>query len=221
KMIFLDLEMTGDARADEILSITLADGTGKVILDTLICPEKATRWPFTVRIHHITPKMVRHAPKIKALVPVIERILSNADEILGFSVQNDWKYLARLDEIHENEEILSSKVRCCQVFYDRFLRMERPDLDIGKRSLGNAMATLGLEWKGTPHSSRADTIACADVWKRIFLSPGETPSGLSEDLLKEKEEREARKLAEAQRRKEGLQAKMENNSENDTEDKSV
>lgn len=169
KMVFLDLEMTGDSRADEILSVSMTDGNGKVLLDTLIHPKVATRWPFTVRIHHITPKMVKHSPTIDEVEGRIFEILRDAEEILGYSISNDWKYLKVLPSVAPLAEELYEKVRCCQMFYDHFVKHDMPELENGKRSLVNAMKLLGLDWEGKQHSSLGDTLACMHVWRRLFL----------------------------------------------------
>lgn len=169
KMVFLDLEMTGDSRADEILSVSMTDGNGKVLLDTLIHPKVATRWPFTVRIHHITPKMVKYSPTIDEVEGQIYEILKNANEILGYSIANDWKYLKALPSVAPEAEALYEKVRCCQMFYDHFVKSDMPELENGKRSLVNAMKLLGLDWEGKQHSSLGDTLACMNVWRRLFL----------------------------------------------------
>ena len=169
RMVFLDLEMTGDSHADEILSVSMTDGLGNVLLDTLIRPKTAKRWPFTVKIHHITPKMVKDKPTIDEVEGCIYEILTGADEILGYSISNDWKYLKALPSVEPIEEELHGRVRCCQMFYDHFIKNDMPELENGKRSLINAMMTLGLDWDGEQHSSLADTLACMRVWRRLFL----------------------------------------------------
>ena len=169
RMVFLDLEMTGDVKADEILSVSMIDGNGDVLLNSLVRPRKARRWPFTEKIHHITPRMVAKAPTLEDLSDRIAEILANAEEIIGYSVSNDWRYLKEIPQVAAQEETLRGKVRCCQVFYDRLIRHDFPALENGKRSLSNAMAVLGLDWDARKHSSLGDTIATLKVWRRIFL----------------------------------------------------
>ena len=60
-------------------------------------------------------------------------------------------------------------MRCCQVFFDRLLKQDYPELENGKRSLVNAMEVLGLDWDERKHSSLGDTISTLKVWRRIFL----------------------------------------------------
>lgn len=185
RMVFLDLEMTGDAKADEILSVSITDGNGKVLMDSLVHPKVAKKWPFTVHIHHITPQMVRNAPTIDELEPQILEILSSAEEILGYSISNDWLHLKRLPSIAAVAEDLESKISCCQRFYDRFVKEDRPDLDNGKRSLETAMTMLDLPWEGRQHTSLADTLACVRVWKRMFLEPSLIPFRPAEEIIQE------------------------------------
>ena len=46
RTVFLDLETTGlDPRTDEILEIGILDDAGRVLLDSLVRPERHRRWP--------------------------------------------------------------------------------------------------------------------------------------------------------------------------------
>jgi DNA polymerase-3 subunit epsilon len=58
KVLFFDLELTGFYDRDEILSITIVDGAGELVMDTLVKPSHTKKWNRTEKIHGITPEMV-------------------------------------------------------------------------------------------------------------------------------------------------------------------
>ena len=90
KAIFFDLELTGVYPYDEIISVSITDGFGNEIMDTLVRPEKRKQWNTTVKIHGITPAMVQNAPYLKELVPKIKAILLNAEIIVAYGISTDY-----------------------------------------------------------------------------------------------------------------------------------
>ena len=78
RILFFDLELTGFYDRDEILSITIIDGTGKLIMDTLVKPTHTSKWKNTEKIHGITPDMVKDSPTLDMLIPDIKSIFENA-----------------------------------------------------------------------------------------------------------------------------------------------
>jgi DNA polymerase III subunit epsilon len=72
RIVFLDLETTGlDPRIDEILEIGILDDAGRVLLDSLVRPERHRRWPGAEAIHGIAPADVEGAPTLDDLRPRI------------------------------------------------------------------------------------------------------------------------------------------------------
>lgn len=78
RVLFFDLELTGIYDHDEILSISIVDATGKVIMDTLIRPTHNKRWKRTEKIHGITPDMVVDAPTLAEVTPRVKEIFADA-----------------------------------------------------------------------------------------------------------------------------------------------
>jgi DNA polymerase-3 subunit epsilon len=83
KVLFFDLELTGFYDHDEILSVTIVDATGKLIMDTLVRPVKKKKWKNTEKIHGITPDMVTDAPTLEELTPQIRNIFADAENIIA------------------------------------------------------------------------------------------------------------------------------------------
>jgi DNA polymerase III epsilon subunit-like protein len=165
RVLFFDLELTGFYDRDEILSISIVDGHGNLIMDTLVKPEHTKKWNRTEKIHGITPEMTENAPTLVELTPKIKEIFANADNLIAYGVSTDYshiKYIYPEDE----RAALHDKVRCCANEFVRYAHECRPDVQ--HASLIDAMECFKIEWEGVPHSSVADTFACRAVWEKLF-----------------------------------------------------
>ncbi len=166
RVIFFDLELTGVYDHDEIISISVTDATGRVIMDTFIKPAHKKKWKNTEKIHGITPAMVQDAPMLDELVPQIKEIFENADNIIAYGVSTDYSHIKYIYETEREREWLKEKTRCCANEFVRYAHEHLPDLL--HASLTDAMAALGVEWDGVAHTSIADTIGCMKVWEKLF-----------------------------------------------------
>ena len=166
KVLFFDLELTGFYDRDEILSITIVDATGKLIMDTLVKPVHTKKWKRTEKIHGITPDMVEDAPTLSELTPAIKEIFAAAENLIAYGVSTDYSHIKMIYETEAERDALHDKIRCCANEYVRYIHEHRPDLV--NASLIDAMDCFSIEWEGTPHSSLADTVACRKVWAALF-----------------------------------------------------
>lgn len=166
KVLFFDLELTGFYDRDEILSITIVDATGKLIMDTLVKPVHTKKWKRTEKIHGITPEMVEDAPTLEEIIPTIKEIFAAADNLIAYGVSTDFSHIKTIYATEAERDALHEKIRCCANEYVRYIHEHRPDLI--NASLIDAMDCFSIEWEGTPHSSLADTIACRKVWAALF-----------------------------------------------------
>ena len=166
KVLFFDLELTGFYDHDEILSITIIDGNGELIMDTLVKPVHKKKWNKTEKIHGITPDMVTDSPLLSDLIPRIKEIFENADNLIAYGVSTDFSHIKYIYDTEEERNTLHDKVRCCANEFVRYSHEHRPDVE--HASLIDAMECFGIEWEGVPHSSIADTFACRKVWNVLF-----------------------------------------------------
>ncbi len=166
KVLFFDLELTGFYDHDEILSITIVDATGNIVMDTLVKPVKKKKWKNTEKIHGITPEMVVDSPTMDELIPEIRSIFDKAENIIAYGVSTDYSHIKYIYEEGEERNCFRDKIRCCANEYVRYITEHRPDLS--HASLTDAMSCFEIEWDGIPHSSTADTIACMKVWEVLF-----------------------------------------------------
>ena len=110
--------------------------------------------------------MVEDAPLLVDLIPTIKEIFENCDRLIAYGVSTDYSHIKYIYDTEEEQEALHTKVRCCANEFVRYAHENRPD--IVHASLIDAMDCFGIEWQGVPHSSLADTYACAAVWDRLF-----------------------------------------------------
>ena len=166
KVLFFDLELTGFYDRDEIISISIVDGNGKLIMNTFVKPTHTQRWKKTEKIHGITPEMVQNSPTIEEITPEIKGIFANADNIIAYGVSTDYSHIKHIYETAQEQAELKSKIRCCAFEYVRYIHENHPELV--HASLTDAMACFGIEWEGVAHSSIADTYGCRKVWEKLF-----------------------------------------------------
>ena len=165
RVLFFDLELTGFYDRDEIISISIVNANGEIIMDTLIKPDHTKKWKRTEKIHGITPEMTENSPTLVELTPKIKEIFAGADNIIAYGVSTDYSHIKHI--YPESEwDALHDKVRCCANEFVRYAHEHRPDVE--HASLIDAMACFEIEWEGVPHSSIADTIACMKVWEKLF-----------------------------------------------------
>ncbi len=166
KVLFFDLELTGVYDHDEILSISIVDGTGEVIMDTLVKPAHKKKWKRTEKIHGITPDMVEDAPSLHELTPKLREIFDAAEIIVAYGISTDYSHIKKIYDTPAEQEALHRKARCAANEFVRFQTEHYPDMV--HASLSDAMERLEVAWDGVAHTSIADTIGCAKVWEKLF-----------------------------------------------------
>ncbi len=166
KVLFFDLELTGVYDHDEILSVSIVDGTGKIIMDTLIRPAHKKKWKRTEKIHGITPEMVVDAPTLEEVTPKLLELFDNAEIIVAYGISTDYSHIKYIYKTEAEREALHKKARCAANEFVRFQTEHYPDLT--HASLSDAMERLEIAWDGVAHTSIADTIGCAKVWEKLF-----------------------------------------------------
>ena len=165
KAIFFDLELTGVYPYDEIISVSIPDGWGNEIMDTIVRPEKRRQWNATVKIHGITPKMTKYAPFLSEITPKIKKIFLESEIIVAYGIATDYAHIKEIFTEEEREKLIP-KLRDCAKEYVRYISEYEPD--INKSSLVSATEYFGIEWSGTAHTSMADTHSCRILWEKIF-----------------------------------------------------
>ena len=90
KIAVLDTETTGlDPKNDEVLSLSIVDGAGEMLFDSLIRPSRRKWWPKAQEIHGISPADVADAPTLVEVSDEVRGILRGADLVVGYNVEFD------------------------------------------------------------------------------------------------------------------------------------
>ena len=166
RVLFFDLELTGVYNHDEIISVSIVDATGEILMDTLVKPRHKKKWNRTEKIHGISPAMVQDAPYLDDLTPRIKELFAEADNLIAFGVSTDYSHIKEIYDTEQEKEALHKKARCAANEFVRFQAEHYPDMV--HASLSDAMERLEIAWDGVAHTSIADTIGCAKVWEKLF-----------------------------------------------------
>ena len=166
EILFFDLELTGVYDHDEVLSITIINGLGETLMDTLVRPQRKRRWPRTEKIHGITPEMVKNAPTMAALTPRLVDIFGGAKHLIAFGTSTDYAHLRRIYKTRTEQGRLRAKLIDCAAEFSSYIHEH--EIDLVHRSLTDAMAHFSLAWDGEAHTSAADTEACRLVFHTLF-----------------------------------------------------
>lgn len=86
RIVGVDIETTGLNRyVDEILSVSIVDGNGKMLFDQFFRPSVAKEWPEAQAVNGISPEDVKDCPEIFGYLEIITSILSSAEVIVTYN----------------------------------------------------------------------------------------------------------------------------------------
>jgi DNA polymerase III epsilon subunit-like protein len=90
KVMAIDTETTGiDPKKDEVLSLSIVDGNGSVVFDSLIKPDHRKRWPNATKINGITWKDVKDKPTLLDYKDELSKLASKCELVVGYNIKFD------------------------------------------------------------------------------------------------------------------------------------
>jgi DNA polymerase III epsilon subunit-like protein len=90
RVMAIDTETTGlDPKKDEILSLSIVDGNGSVVFDSLIKPDHRKRWPNATEINGITWKDVKDKPILLDYKDELSKLASKCELVVGYNIKFD------------------------------------------------------------------------------------------------------------------------------------
>ena len=195
-LICLDIEATDNGEMLELSVINRSDLS--TAYHSYFRPPTARNWPNSQAVHHITPEMVKDAPSVRKERPHIQRIIDNADGIVGFAVDNDIRYLQGSDiKVKEGTKIIDVR--------DWFWYYKGKDLDIEFGSvprLAKCAELLGFEFseESEAHSAANDTLMTIRLFNALVDEAGmdlplEEAVNRFEELFGEERRRHDEKMA--------------------------
>lgn len=163
--IAIDTETTGlDSSVDEILQVSIVDGSGFAIYNAFFKPRNHTEWAEAEKINHITPEMVRNCPDISDSAAAISRILASAKKIIGYNTPFDLGFLAAAGvEIPADAEILDVMKMFSEVKGD----WDKVRGGLKWHKLTECAECCGYKWGGAAHDSLEDARATMFCYKRL------------------------------------------------------
>ena len=160
KTIVYDTETTGISNSDEIIQIAITTEQGEPILDTFVKPVAKKSWVEAEAVNHISPDMVKDAPTMAQLKPVLAEVFGKCSLVVGHNVTFDNRMVKNTSGI----EI--SKDKCFDTC-THFKKAE-PSLSHKLESAVNHYAPGYMEYyKEGAHGALTDTVATAAVYRGI------------------------------------------------------
>ena len=157
--LYLDTETTGlsAAAGDRIVEVAIVNDVGKVLLNTLVNPDRSIP-PRATEIHGITDAMVANAPSYDSVWRELHRIVSGEHLIIYNAAYDTTFFPDRLK--------CAIQVSCAMVTFaktyaagdSRHTRSTWKSLDVATRH-------IAYKWEGDPHRALADALACKAVWQ--------------------------------------------------------
>ena len=106
--VVIDFETTGlkyprfDSNTfDEILSVSIIDQDGVVLLDTFCKPQVRKTWAKSQEIHGISPAMVKNAPTFQEVFPTVKEILCTAKYVIAYNIDFEFNFLRGFDYLFD------------------------------------------------------------------------------------------------------------------------
>ena len=168
KLIVIDTETTGlFPYWDEILQLSIIDGSGNTLFNSYFKPKKRKRWPEAQRVNNITPQMVADKPHItdREILDQIQSLIDSADVIVGYNVDFDISFLlsAGFSVYQEEVDVMLEFAKVYGEWSDYFE-------DYKWQKLTTCARYYGYDWGAygdTAHDSLADCRATLYCYKKI------------------------------------------------------
>ena len=90
--VVIDFETTGtnyncnSPDMDEILSVSIIDQDGRVLMNTFCNTERKKYWYGAQRVHGISPQAVQGYPTFRQILPQVLQILSSVDFVIAYNI---------------------------------------------------------------------------------------------------------------------------------------
>jgi DNA polymerase-3 subunit epsilon len=160
-VVYLDTETTGLDSSAEIIEIALVDGSGRVLLDSLVRPQRAIPTDAT-RIHGITNADVAGAPLWGDLWPQVSALLA-AHTVVVYNASFDYRMVCQMNRA----AALAAPPddwQCAMLQYSNFAAVWHARFgNFRWHRLDDAAARFVAPGAAPSHRALADAVACRAV----------------------------------------------------------
>lgn len=164
KFITLDTETTGFSTEDEVLSCSVVDQDGNILIDTLVKPIYKTSWDAAQRIHGISPEMVfSKGISYNSLLSQLRQTVEDYEYVIIYNAKFDTKFFPRY--FFENNRVL------CAMESSLAFLSNHPTYEAPHRYLKQVVLAqlLGIETNDISlHSSKDDAELCRRIWHKML-----------------------------------------------------
>ena len=128
-------------------------------------PRTERNWRDSIRVHHITPRMVAHRPPISRFDKPLREIIGTADVLVGFDIKNDIEALKGEGyDCFDDKAIIDVK----DLFWLLRGRFDNIPLD-SRKGLEATAETLEIEFSGDKaHGASYDTLITMLAFGTLF-----------------------------------------------------
>lgn len=155
--VVIDTETTGlDTETDEILEIAIIDGSGEVVLKSLVDPITKSVWPEAQLIHGITPEDVESAPTLEDLRSEIAEAV-HGKLVVIYNAEFDSQMLSGfLDG--------AADIHCAMTAFSQEYAIAHEETE-RRHKLVHAAHYVGHDWgQDAAHRAIHDASATLSVW---------------------------------------------------------
>lgn len=104
----VDTETTGLGKTDKVVEIAIIDLDGKILLNTLVNPNKKIHWA-AEKVHGISDSMVQNAPDVREIARKVNEILKNRI-MIAYNAKFDARMIKQSFNLNVKHECLMHNV---------------------------------------------------------------------------------------------------------------
>lgn len=163
KCIIFDTETTGFvAGEDEILQLSIIDGTGRILFDSYLKPNKKTSWAEAQRVNGISPDMVQNCQPISHHLQELQQIFDSAEILIAYNYDFDIQFLVAAGLKIGHQTVLDPMLDFAEIYgeWNDYFG------DYKWQKLSTAAAYYDYEFKA--HDSLEDVRATLHVARNIY-----------------------------------------------------
>lgn len=177
RTIYLDTETTGlEPSTSGIVELGIVDDNGEVLLQSLVNPWPHKEWPSAQAIHGISPEMVKHAPLIHDLWPIVFRMVQGARVVI-YNSEYDRRFFP-------NGDLGYCEIKCAMTRFSGYLKIPSHRGDGYKwHKLTEAAQHCSHKWEGKAHRAVADALAARSVWRFLEAQTEGNSAGNSRQTM--------------------------------------